>query len=164
MDINLKGKAPTAQTLEEANRVIKALWEMILELNEIKRTNSKNSSLPPSKDKLSKNKSNIKRNEQRKKNPKKPGGQPGHKKHERALLAVDKVDHIISCTSDKRCGCGGCVLLKSEVHRRHQQYEFPVIKPIVTEFQIHCGICRQSILENYRQVLVGACLALEQQQ
>ena len=44
------------------------------QLSERLETNSKNSSLAPSKDRSSKNKSNIKRNEQRRKNPKKPGG------------------------------------------------------------------------------------------
>ena len=58
MDINLQGKAPTARSLQEANQVIKALWGIIRQLNESKQTNSKNSSLPPSKDKSSKNKSN----------------------------------------------------------------------------------------------------------
>jgi len=125
MDINLKGKVPTARTLEEANQLIKVLWDIIHQLNENKQTNSKNSSLPPSKDKSSKHKSNIKRNQQRKRNPKKPGGQPGHKKHERSLLPVEKVDHIVSCSPDKQCICGGSVIVETNVHRRHQQYEFP---------------------------------------
>ena len=74
MDINLQGKVPTAHTLKEANQVIKALWSIICQLKEKTQTNSKNSSLPPSKDKSSKNKSNIKRTARRKKNPKNPGG------------------------------------------------------------------------------------------
>ncbi len=41
MDINLQGKVPTARTLEEANQVIKALWDIIGQLNERKQTNSK---------------------------------------------------------------------------------------------------------------------------
>lgn len=75
MDIDLKGKAPKARTLEEANEVIEALWDFVKQLTEKIKTNSKNSSLAPSKDRSSKNKSNIKRNEQRKKNPKKQRGQ-----------------------------------------------------------------------------------------
>ncbi len=132
---------PTARTLEEANQVIKALWDIIRQLNERKQTNSKNSSLPPSKDKSSKNKSNIKRTARRKENPKKQGGQPGHKRHERSLLPVDKVDCTVSCTPSKQCLCGGAVVATG-IHRRHQQYEFPVVKPIVTEYQLCAGICR----------------------
>jgi len=41
------------------------------------------------KDRSSKNKSNIKRTFERKKNPKKRGGQMGHTKHERILLPLD---------------------------------------------------------------------------
>jgi len=32
-DMDLKGKAPKANTLEEANRIIKALWNIIQQLN-----------------------------------------------------------------------------------------------------------------------------------
>ena len=59
MDIDLKGKAPKARTLEEANEIIKALWDFVKQLTEKMKTNSKNSSLAPSRDKSSKNKSNI---------------------------------------------------------------------------------------------------------
>jgi hypothetical protein len=143
MDINLKGKAPKANTVEEANEIIKALWAVIQKLLERLETNSKNSSLAPSKDRSSKNKSNIKRNEERRKNSKKSGGQPGHKKQERILLPLDKVDNVVQCYPDDKCHCGGQVILNTEAHRRHQQYEFPIIRPIVTEYQIHSGLCNQ---------------------
>jgi len=141
MNIDLKGKTPKAKTLDEANQLIKALWKIVRDLKGKKKPNSKNSSLPPSKDKSSKNKSNVKRNARRKKNPKKPGGQPGHKKHTRELLPLDKVDHTVSCVPDKQCACGSAVVINADIHRRHQQYEFPIIKPIVTEYQLHSGKC-----------------------
>jgi transposase len=143
MDINLKGKTPKASTLEEANEIIKALWAVIQKLSERLETNSKNSSLAPSKDRSQKNKSNIKRNEERRKNPKKSGGQLGHKKHERTLLPVDKVHHVVRCRPDDKCCCGGQVILNTKMYRRHQQYEFPIIRPIVTEYQIYSGMCKQ---------------------
>ncbi len=115
MEMDLNGKSPKANTLDEANKIIAALWDVIQQLTEKLKTNSKNSSLSPSKDK-----SNIKRAEERKKNPKKRGGQPGHKKHERIMLPLDKVNHVISCCPDSACACGGQVILNSEV-RRHQQ-------------------------------------------
>jgi transposase len=144
--MNIKGKAPKANTLEEANKIIQALWDIIQKLDERLKTSSKNSSLSPSKDRSSKNKSNIKRNEERRKNPKKQGGQPGHKKHERKLLSVDQPDHIVSCCPNNSCACGGRVILNSN-YRRHQQYEFPIIRPIVTEYQIysgHCNVCNKA--------------------
>jgi hypothetical protein len=66
---DLKGKVPKANTLEEANKMIKALWDIIQQLNEKIKTNSKNSSLALSKDRSLKNKSNVKRPEERKKIP-----------------------------------------------------------------------------------------------
>src|SRR3990167_3781917 len=143
MDINLKGKTPKASTVKEANEIIKALWAIIQKLSERLETNSKNSSLAPSKDRLPKNKSNIKRNEERRKNPKKSGGQLGHKKHERTLLPLDQVDNVVQCCPDDKCWCGGQVILNTEAYRRHQQYEFPIIRPIVTEYQIYSGMCNQ---------------------
>src|SRR5579862_7269010 len=143
MDMNLKGKAPKANSLEEANNIIKALWDVIQQLTEKLKINSKNSSLSPSKDKSSKNKSNIKRTEQRRKNPKKQGGQLGHKKYERILFPLDKVNQVVACCPDGGCTCGGQVILNTEIYRRHQQYEFPIIRPIVTEYQIYSGSCNQ---------------------
>lgn len=142
MNMNIKGKSPKASTLEEANKIIKALWGIIQQLDEKLKTSSKNSSLSPSKDRSSKNKSNIKRTEERKKNPRKQGGQPGHKKHEREMLSLNKVDHVVSCCPDNKCACGGQVIFNL-AYRRHQQYEFPIIRPIVTEYQIYSGSCNQ---------------------
>ncbi len=148
MDMDLNGKTPKANTLEEANKIIKALWDVIQQLKEKTKTNSKNSSIAPSKDRLSKNKSNLKRTEERKKNPKKRGGQLGHPKHERPLLPLDKVNHVVSCCPDNICACGGQVVLTA-TYRRHQQYEFPIIRPIVTEYQIYSGNCN---LCNHKQM------------
>lgn len=147
MNMDLKGKAPKAGTLEEANKIIEALWDIIQKINEKLKINSKNSSLAPSKDRLSKNKSNIKRTQERKKNPKKRGGQVGHKKHERTLLPLAKVNHVVACCPANTCACGGQVILNAEPHRRHQQFEFPVIRPIVTEYQIYSGSCHQCHLK-----------------
>ncbi len=142
MKMDLKGKVPKAGTLEEANKIIEALWDIIQQLSEKLKISSKNSSLAPSKDRVSKNKSNIKRTQERKKNPKKRGGQVGHKKHERALLPLDQVNHVIPCCPANHCACGGKIILNAEPQRRHQQFEFPIIKPIVTEYQIYSGHCQ----------------------
>lgn len=143
MDININGKAPKASTIEEANEIIKALWGIINKLSEKLKINSKNSSLAPSKDRSSKNKSNIKRDEIRRKNRKKRGGQPGHKKHERAMLSIDKVDHIVECCPQNKCSCGGNISLNKKEYRKHQQHEFPIVRPVVTEYQIFSGTCNQ---------------------
>ena len=160
MDIDLKGKIPKPKTLNEATQLITALWKIVRDLKSKKEPNSKNSSLPPSKDKSSKNKSNVKRNAQRKKNPKKPGGQPGHKKYTRELLSLDKVDHTVSCVPNQQCGCGGAVVMNVDIHRRHQQYEFPIIKPIVTEYQLYSGKCRGCDKKHIAQLPQGVSFSM----
>ena len=40
MDIDLKGNVPKVQTLEEAKKIIKALWDIVRQQKENKATNS----------------------------------------------------------------------------------------------------------------------------
>ncbi len=160
MNINLQGKVPKANTLEEANQIIKALWDVLQKLSECQKTNSKNSSLAPSKDKSSKNKSNLKRNEERRKNPKKTGGQLGHKKHERAPLPLNKVNQVLPCYPKSQCACGGQISLNTNAYRRHQQYEFPVIRPFVTEYQIYAGTCNQCCKKQQGTLPMGVSLSM----
>ena len=161
MDIELSQDAPTATNLRQANATIKAQWcilqslskqvdKLIAEnkvlraelnkINENKKTSSKNSSLPPSNDKNSKNKSNVRRNALRKKKGRKRGGQPGHRKHERELLPPEEVDQVVSCHAKSHCSCGR-ETKTSEAFGRHQKFEFPIIKPEVTEYQLHTSYC-----------------------
>ena len=118
----------------------KSLRTQLNKLSEKRKISSKNSSLSPSKDKDSKNKSNVRRNALGKKAGKKRDGQPGHKEHERRLLPLDEVDHIISCHGKEHCSCGRKTKL-NEAFRRHQKFEFPIIKPEVTECQLHSAYC-----------------------
>ena len=59
------------------------------------------------------------------------------------MLPPDKVDHVVQCCPNDKCLCGGQVILNRETYRRHQQYEFPIIRPIVTEYQIYSGMYNQ---------------------
>lgn len=75
---------------------------------------------------------------------KKPGGQPGHAKHQRALIPVEECaashDH-----HPKLCrGCGGTLLGSDAAPLRHQVWELPEIQPLVTEHRRHrltCSCC-----------------------
>jgi len=134
--------AKQSAEIDALQSTIKTLSARIAKLEERQKTNSKNSSLPPSKDKSSKNKTNAKRNAKRKALGRKRGGQPGHKKHERSLVPQEAVDHTVICLPPTECGCGGRVDCAKTNFRRHQQYEFPVIKPIVTEYQLYTGHCQ----------------------
>src|SRR5206468_4864691 len=71
----------------------------------------------------------------------KPGGQPGHAKHERALIPTADCDDVVPLkpTACRRCGTklSGC----DPAPLRHQVWELPQIKPIVTEYQRHRLTC-----------------------
>jgi len=101
------------------------------------RTNSRNSSKPPSSDppeeKGNKNKKGKKR---------KPGGQPGHEAHTRELLPPEKVDDFVRCDPAQQCECGGEVELDEEEETEHvQTLEIPPLKPHVTQYDLHFGVC-----------------------
>ena len=100
--------------------------------------NSRNSGKPPSSD------SPAQRAERTKKpgSGRKPGGQPGHKGHQRALVPADKVtrsrDHFPS-------RCGRCKRKLDNLSHgqpvRHQTIEVPKIEPDVTEHCLHAVCC-----------------------
>lgn len=128
------------KTLEEAIAVIQQLIGMVVELKqenaELKeklRINSKNSSLPPSKDlRKPKNKKKTSGHKQ--------GGQPGHKGVFRSLLPETEVNEIIDCPFSAACGaCEGEVVLKKI--KRHQVYELPKQQFEVIEYRKHIGVC-----------------------
>ena len=137
-------RVPT--TLEEALVVIARLVEVNLRLQarveELERQlgqNSQNSSRPPSSDPPS-----VSRRE-KKKSGRKPGGQPGHKGHQRELLSPERVDKVVEVWPDH---CEGChadlpARLRTEVGEpeRHQVSEIPELRAEVTEFRLHSQVC-----------------------
>ncbi len=99
--------------------------------------NSNNSSKPPSSDGPG-----VNREPKKAPTGRKPGGQPGHEKHERELLPLDQVDHIVPVVPT--C-CGKCQSKKlrrtNAEPRRHQQEELPKPRTEVTEYQCHAVSC-----------------------
>ncbi len=70
-----------------------------------------------------------------------PGGQPGHPQHLRALLPTDQCQQVVRCvpTACRRCGRG---LTGSDPQPlRHQVWELPDFQPSVTEYQQHRLVC-----------------------
>ena len=154
MDFDFSKPAPQTKTHEEAQQLIKALWEICAGLQGEKEelskqvaaqkeqinTNSSNSSMPPSSDlivqpkkkkrRLSRGKSNLKQ-----------GAQPGHKGKTRELLSLEKVDDTVVCLPKSNCSCGSPIEVKPDSVKRHQVFELPPLKPIVTEYQRVFGIC-----------------------
>jgi transposase len=99
--------------------------------------NSTNSSRPPSSDPPS-----VKRAPPRPKSGKKPGGQPGHPKHERALVGTPDV--VRECKPAACRRCARPLAGADPEPLRHQVTELPPVRPVVTEYRRHrlrCSRC-----------------------
>ncbi len=95
-------------------------------------TSSRNSSKPPSSDPPGAGRPT--------KPPtgRKPGGQPGHPRHERRGLQPDRVVHVVP----EACECCGAPVLAKPVRTRtHQVIDVPAIKPDVTDYVLHARGC-----------------------
>ena len=102
----------------------------------------RNSSLPPSSEHP-----HAKPVPHRVKSDKKPGGQPGHPKHERALIPTDQCQSVVTVKPEACRRCGQALAGNDQDALRHQVWDLPEIKPFVTEYQLHrlvCPCCRES--------------------
>ncbi len=108
------------------------------DLKEKLNSNSQNSSKPPSSDLFKKKKKKNKTHHT--KSSRKRGGQPGHKGHTRTPLPPEEVDHFIACNPPSQCACGHSIE-KYVDFIQHQVHELPLVKPVVTEYQLFDGIC-----------------------
>jgi transposase len=132
----------------EAQAIIRLLLAKIAELEsrierlEGGRKTPQNSSLPPSSQHP-----HARPQPSKRKVRKKRGGQPGHKKHERSLIPSDECDDVqpLKPTECRRCGTK---LSGSDPQPlRHQVWELPEIKPLVSEYQRHrltCSHCGET--------------------
>jgi len=101
-----------------------------------------NSSLPPSSQHP-----HVKPTPKKSKSKKKRGGQKGHKKHERALVSPQRVDETIPLKPTACRRCGKRLQGNDPQPLRHQVFDLPEIKPIITEYQQHrlrCPCCKIS--------------------
>jgi transposase len=134
----------------EAQAIIRALLAEIAalraELEEVRRHSKgktpQNSSLPPSTQHPHARPAPRKR-----KSKKRRGGQPGHPKHERTLIPAENCDEVRPL-KPKHCRRCGCRLSGSDPQPlRHQVWELPEIKALVTEYQRHrleCSRCGET--------------------
>ena len=97
----------------------------------------KNSSLPPSSQHP-----HAKPTLRKPKSKKKRGAQPGHPKHERPLIPSEDCDDVQSLKPTECRRCGEKLAGKDSAPLRHQVWELPEIKPVVTEYQRHRLTCR----------------------
>jgi transposase len=61
-----------------------------------------------------------------------PGGQPGHTKHERALIPVEQCQAVVPCLPTACRRCGESLTGADPEPLRHQVWELPEILPVVT--------------------------------
>lgn len=137
---------PIPKTLAEALEQNAALRALVSELKariealdtRVNRS-SRNSSQPPSSDPP-----DVKVGPKRKSKGRKPGGQPGHRGHQRALLDPEKVSHFEDHWPEE------CELCRQSLHSggqmelepvRHQIVEIPPTQAQVTEHRLHTLLC-----------------------
>lgn len=107
----------------------------LAKLEELVRASSRNSSKPPSSDPPT-----VTR-EPKAPTGRKPGGQPGHKPHQRQLFPPERLRSVIGCKPD-RCGhCAAKLRGDDPDPRRHQVAELPKVEPLVDEYQLHTLKC-----------------------
>lgn len=108
--------------------------------SKIQKLTPQNSSTPPSTQHPHAKPNRPKREGKKKKR----GGQKGHQKHQRALIPVEQCDAVIPLQPDACRRCGTPLTGIDCEPIRHQVWELPEIKPIVTEYQQHrlsCACC-----------------------
>jgi transposase len=137
-------RALMAQVTELKSEVIRLKAEVAALKLELGRQNRspQNSSLPPSTQHP-----HARPASPRRKSKKKRGGQPGHTRHERALIPAEECHEVVTLKPEQCRRCGTSLTGHDESPLRHQVWELPEIKPIVTEYQRHrlsCPCCRET--------------------
>lgn len=132
------GKEDVVKTLLEMSTRITVLEQQVLNLSKqiaSLSSNSTNSSKPPSSDgpRVSKPK--------KRKSGRSPGGQKGHKGHRRELLPVEDMDHVYEHYPPVCEECAAPLdpeaCEETSEPLKHQTFELPEIKPVVSEHRCH---------------------------
>jgi transposase len=104
----------------------------------------RNSSLPPSSEHPH---AKPPRDKKRHGSRNKRGGQPGHPKHERPLIPTEQCQAVVPLKPETCRRCGEALVGTDAQPLRHQVWDVPEIKPLVTEYQLHrltCPCCQVS--------------------
>ncbi len=126
-----------AKQSPEAQAIIRLLLDRLAELEARLGKSPQNSSLPPSAQHPHAKPKRPKRDGKKRKR----GGQKGHQKHHRELIPPEQCDEVIPLQPDACRRCGKPLVGIDPEPIRHQVWELPEIKPIVTEYQQHCLPC-----------------------
>lgn len=134
-----------ARQSPEAQGIIRALLAEIAslraELEELRRQlkgkTPQNSSLPPSTQHP-----HARPAPPQRKSKKRRGGQAGHAKHQRPLVPSQDCDEIQELQPTECRRCGEKLTGRDSNPLRHQVWELPEIRPLVTEYRRHRLVCR----------------------
>ena len=133
------------QLVESLAKVVKHQEQVITELRAKLDQDSTNSHRPPSTD--GPKARAQRRNKRKRQSKKKRGGQPGHEGTNRRLIAVEDIDHIVPRIPEHCDHCQAGLAGEDASPQRHQVADIPIIKPLVTEYQLHkltCEVCGKS--------------------
>jgi transposase len=139
--VNAQLRAENAELRAENAQLRAENAELRAELKAARKT-PQNSSLPPSTQHP-----HAKPAAAKPKSKRKPGGQPGHPKAERALIPSEQCTSLVPLKPDACRRCGHALSGSDPTPLRHQVCELPEIKPIITEYQRHrltCPRCRET--------------------
>jgi transposase len=118
-----------------------SLERRIAELEARLNQNSTNSSRPPSSDPPA---VKVKRRPPAPTAGRKRGGQPGHKRHTRALVPPERLREAFEVKPMLCGGCGASLQGDDPDPARHQVAEIPPVRPDVDEYRLHrlaCSCC-----------------------
>ena len=121
------------------------IGELTAELERQKKT-PRNSSVPPSSEHPHAKPPPAKPKSQRQR-----GGQPGHEKHERALVPTEQCQQVVPVKPKCCRRCGRKLCGHDPAPLRHQVWDVPPIEPCIHEYQLHrlpcpCGTTTCAVL------------------
>jgi transposase len=122
-----------SQVAQQATKIA----ELEAELAKYKKPpkNSSNSSLPPSQD------PNRARYSKKEKSERPSGGQTGHKGHYHPFTEEPDIVKPLYPSACPYCGCKD-ILPQAEYQQTCQEINLPKIRPVVTEYRQHVGLCQ----------------------
>ena len=128
--------SPVRAYIKQLHGTVQKLETRIAELEARLGKDSTNSSLPPST-----GHPHAKPPRPKTKSKRPSGGQPGHVKHERALIPVEQCQNVVPCVPTACRRCRRPLIGADAEPLRHQVWELPEIQPVITEYQRHRLVC-----------------------